>query len=188
MTHISKCIGCGCDDHHVCLEEKTGLPCSWIVVDRDSARGVCSCCTQHLSRWEMGDRSMMMMVARITKDGESLPYYIERNDIGSMPYLLGNNVGDKYAFEWVEMTETAFEALPQFEHCHLAKQWRDKMNSVYRERQKGNVDLAKIHLDEAQKLASRISELGYDAEELASLLDEHEATTTLTRADLEGIK
>ncbi|PXX94707.1 hypothetical protein CR157_21555 [Halomonas sp. LBP4] len=54
---LATCIGCGCDDHHACWDEKAGQPCSWLRVDRDAGQGVCSACTEHTDRWDAGDTS-----------------------------------------------------------------------------------------------------------------------------------
>ncbi|WP_197722866.1 hypothetical protein [Sulfurivermis fontis] len=53
---VATCIGCGCDDMHACWDEITETPCSWIRLDRNSARGVCSACPEHVERWDNGDR------------------------------------------------------------------------------------------------------------------------------------
>ena len=70
---LASCIGCGCDDLHACVDDLG--PCSWIVVDRDAGRGVCSCCESHMERWNAGDRSVLMLVAKITRDGETEPLH-----------------------------------------------------------------------------------------------------------------
>lgn len=80
---LASCIGCGCTDRHACVGDEG--PCSWIVVDYDVGRGVCSCCQSHLARWNDGDRSVLMLVAKVTKDGEAEPFYIEKNAMGSFP-------------------------------------------------------------------------------------------------------
>ncbi len=56
---LASCIGCGCDDLHACVDDLG--PCSWIVVDRDAGRGVCSCCESHMERWNAGDRSVSVL-------------------------------------------------------------------------------------------------------------------------------
>ena len=96
---LASCIGCGCDDLHACVDDLG--PCSWIVVDR----GVCSCCEAHMERWNAGDRSVLMLVAKITRDGETEPYFIEKNGMGSFPYFLEVEAGDKFSLEWVEMSQ-----------------------------------------------------------------------------------
>lgn len=69
-ARLTYCIGCGCHDLEACVGPD-GQPCSWLVktavksrdwaafngVHKDSGRGVCSCCTEHLERWNAGDRS-----------------------------------------------------------------------------------------------------------------------------------
>lgn len=55
MVHVAACIGCGCDDCHACWDEEAGQPCHWVRLDRDSGRGVCSACPDHIGRWDTGD-------------------------------------------------------------------------------------------------------------------------------------
>lgn len=47
---VAQCIGCGCDDLHACPGG-----CSWFRVDYGARRGVCSCCPDHVDRWDAGD-------------------------------------------------------------------------------------------------------------------------------------
>lgn len=63
-TGIATCIGCGCNDLHACWDDAAGNPCSWLVVDRASERGVCSCCADHLERWHQGDQEVAVPVHR----------------------------------------------------------------------------------------------------------------------------
>jgi hypothetical protein len=56
------CIGCGCHDFAACCNDQTGTPCSWLVVDRSTRRGVCSECHEHMSRWRSGDRTVGVSV------------------------------------------------------------------------------------------------------------------------------
>lgn len=63
--NIATCIGCGCDDHHACIEPDSHQPCSWLTVDYDAGRGVCSCCNQHLARWNAGDREVRVNLPTI---------------------------------------------------------------------------------------------------------------------------
>lgn len=51
------CIGCRCDDLHACESDSAGKPCHWLTVDRESGLGVCSECSEYLSRWHAGDRT-----------------------------------------------------------------------------------------------------------------------------------
>ncbi len=53
---IASCIGCACTDRHACHDENAGGPCSWLEVDYEVGRGVCSCCADQLERWNAGDR------------------------------------------------------------------------------------------------------------------------------------
>lgn len=48
---LATCIGCGCDDLHACPGR-----CSWLRVDYEEERGVCSQCPEHEARWDAGDR------------------------------------------------------------------------------------------------------------------------------------
>jgi len=52
---IATCVGCGCDDYHACVDEASFQPCSWLRLDRESLRGVCSQCQQYVARWDNGD-------------------------------------------------------------------------------------------------------------------------------------
>lgn len=52
---VATCIGCGCDDYHACWDDVVAQPCSWLRVDRDAARGVCSTCPEEIERWDSGD-------------------------------------------------------------------------------------------------------------------------------------
>lgn len=61
QSHLSTCIGCGCDDLHACrnpFEDFEDTPCSWIRIDRDAGVGVCSECPEDVARWDAGDRKM----------------------------------------------------------------------------------------------------------------------------------
>lgn len=55
---IATCIGCGCNDRRACRDDKAGQACSWLEVDYDVGRGVCSCCPDQLQRWNSGERSI----------------------------------------------------------------------------------------------------------------------------------
>lgn len=161
---IASCIGCGCDDLHACAGNDG--PCSWIVVDYEVGRGVCSCCEGHLKRWNAGDRSVMMLVARITKEGDTEPYFIEKNDMASFPYLLDAEAGDKFTVEWVEMTEEQFEALPQFEHIRLTKNWLKETNAAIEAEAAGRPDDAAGHQSEANRLVNAVGAMGFDIRDL----------------------
>lgn len=54
---VSHCIGCGCHDFAACVEEATGMPCSWIAVDAVAAVGVCSSCPEAMTPWNQGVRT-----------------------------------------------------------------------------------------------------------------------------------
>ena len=82
-----------------------------------------------MERWNAGDRSVLMLVAKITRDGETEPYFIEKNGMGSFPYFLEVEAGDKFSLEWVEMSQEQFKALPQFEHVRLAEKWLEKVTA-----------------------------------------------------------
>lgn len=40
---VTVCRGCGCDDNHACVDG-AGQPCSWALLDIETASGVCSSC------------------------------------------------------------------------------------------------------------------------------------------------
>ncbi len=164
---LASCIGCGCTDRHACVGDEG--PCSWIVVDYDVGRGVCSCCQSHLARWNAGERSVLMLVAKVTKDGEAEPFYIEKNAMGSFPYFLDVAAGDKFSLEWVEMPQEAFEALPQFEHVRLAGKWLEETNAAVKAEADGRKDESAAHQAEAQRLALAVAELGFDVYDLVDL-------------------
>ena len=54
---LSYCIQCGCHDLAACHDPSSDGPCSWLAVDREQLRGVCSACPDALTRWRTGDRS-----------------------------------------------------------------------------------------------------------------------------------
>ena len=54
---LAVCIGCGCHDYRACYDEAAGCPCSWLSVDYNAGRGVCSVCPDELPRWNAGDRT-----------------------------------------------------------------------------------------------------------------------------------
>jgi hypothetical protein len=53
--NVCVCIGCGCDDENACLDSTTGQGCTWLRRDLQVQLGVCSCCPQHVQRWDAGD-------------------------------------------------------------------------------------------------------------------------------------
>ena len=169
---LASCIGCGCTDQHACVSDDG--PCSWIVVDYDVGRGVCSCCQSNLARWNAGDRSVLMLVAKVTKDGEAEPFFIENNAMGSFPYFLEVKAGDKYSVEWVDMTEEQFESLPQFEHVRLAEKWLQEITAAGEA--DANGEEAAAHQAEANRLSEQVAALGFDvrvlvdAEELSEFI------------------
>ncbi len=57
VTAISYCIGCACHDLKACA-----CGCSWLRVDRDAARGVCSECADDVKRWDAGDRELRVPI------------------------------------------------------------------------------------------------------------------------------
>ena len=107
------CTGCRCSDMHACVDKDTHTPCRWLVVNRKISKGVCSSCVAHLERWNNGDYSYTMLVAKVTKEGKTQSVYIEANDVFSFPTLC-SIVGAKYLVECVAMSDAEFEALPQF--------------------------------------------------------------------------
>lgn len=52
---VATCVGCGCDDQRACWNDEEGQACSWLRVDRNTARGVCSTCPEHIERWDAGN-------------------------------------------------------------------------------------------------------------------------------------
>jgi ParB/RepB/Spo0J family partition protein len=44
---VATCIGCGCTDDHAC---EGG--CSWVRIDRESGKGVCSKCPASIKKWD----------------------------------------------------------------------------------------------------------------------------------------
>jgi hypothetical protein len=55
---MATCIGCGCTDAAACWDPQTEQPCHWTRLDRASGLGVCSCCQDHIARWDAGDRAI----------------------------------------------------------------------------------------------------------------------------------
>lgn len=161
---IATCIGCGCTDRHACVGDDG--PCSWLVVDYAAGVGVCSCCESHMGRWESGDRSVLMMVAKITKVGEDEPYYLEANDMASFAHVFAPEAGDQFTVEWQEMTEAVFEALPQFEHIRLAQRWAKLINQINDAQTKGDFNAADRIAGEAEQLKSMLAGMGYDVLDL----------------------
>lgn len=167
--HIATCIGCGCDDHHACCGNDGA--CYWLTVDYAAGIGVCSCCQEQIARWHAGDRSMTMMVAKIIKMGETEPYYIERGAMDIFPYQLEVRVGDRFTVEWVEMSTTEFQALPQFEHIRLTRQWRDACVAASEADNDGQAETAQSHRDKADRLAAEVAERGYAVQDLLDVVD-----------------
>ena len=52
MSRLAVCIGCGCDDRHACHGG-----CSWLRVDYNEGKGVCSECAEHVAAWDRGCHS-----------------------------------------------------------------------------------------------------------------------------------
>lgn len=156
---IAICIGCGCTDRRACAGDDG--PCSWLVVDYAAGVGVCSCCESHMTRWDAGERSQLMMVAKITKAGEVEPYYLEANDMASFAHIFAPEAGDQFTIEWQEMTGDAFAALPQFEHIRLAQQWAKLINAINAAQCKGDFNEADRISTEAEQLRTTIAGMGY---------------------------
>lgn len=167
---IATCIGCGCDDLHAC-DDISGA-CYWLVVDYVAGKGVCSCCKDHLARWKNGDRSSVMLIAKITRLGESKPYFIERNAIELFPHQFDVKAGDKFTVEWVTMTTEEFEALPQFEHIHLTKTWANEISAISQAKATGDCAAVKHHRNHARRLERRIARLGFDVHDLLDALQD----------------
>lgn len=158
------CIGCGCDDYHACVDEHG--PCSWIVVDYAEGVGVCSCCEPHVARWRAGDRTRRMLVAKIVKEGVAEPYYIERNDMDALPHLLGAVPGERFNLEWIALSVEEFEALPQFEHVRLARQWEAACMAADEAERCGRDAELQTHIAEIARLESEIGQRGFDVRNL----------------------
>lgn len=161
---IATCIGCDCTDQCACVGANG--PCYWLVVDYDAGVGVCSCCQSHMGRWESGDRSIVMMVAKITKSEGDEPYYLEANDMASFAHVFAPEAGDKFTIEWLEMSEAAFEALPQFEHIRLAQRWAKLINQINDAQAKGDFNAADRISDEAEQLRGTVAGMGYNVLDL----------------------
>lgn len=59
---LAHCIECGCHDMAACRDDVTDGPCSWLAVDRQAGKGVCSACPDALDRWKAGDREFAVPV------------------------------------------------------------------------------------------------------------------------------
>lgn len=175
---IATCIGCGCTDTHACVGDDG--PCHWLVVDYATHVGVCSYCEGHLARWSSGDRSVIMMVAKITKVGEDEPYYLEANDMGGFPSMLYPEPGDKFTLEWLEMSQAAFEALPQFEYIRLAQRWAKLVNQICDAQTQGDSNTAAQLTIEAEQLQRTIAAMGYD---VTQLVDDDELPGSFVNCD-----
>lgn|GEM_PF-4096869 len=104
----------------------------------------------------------MMIVAKITGDRLAASYYIERNDMGSFPYFVGDCVGSRYAIEWVRMTVPEFEALPQFAHITLAAKWKHEVESAIKAEQADSAEEARTHRTNADRIAKEVGATGHD--------------------------
>lgn len=68
VSNIATCVGCGCDDLNACMRitldpcRPIREPCHWLRVDRDDGTGVCSCCPDHLARYDAGDHSLRVRI------------------------------------------------------------------------------------------------------------------------------
>lgn len=111
-----------------------------------------------------------MLVAKIVDEKGGEPFYIERNDMGSFPYHLGDKVGSKYSIEWVSMTISDFEALPQFKHFQLAQRWQECMKTL----QVASAHIGKATAtslrEEAAAIEKQIQVMGYDLQVLLDLV------------------
>jgi hypothetical protein len=59
---LAHCIECGCHDLAACHDETTDGPCSWLALDRNAGKGVCSACPAGVTRWNAGDREFAVPV------------------------------------------------------------------------------------------------------------------------------
>ena len=62
-VQIAICIGCGCHDARACVDHASGEVCSWLRVDYEVRRGVCSSCPDHVERWTSGVRTVAQGVS-----------------------------------------------------------------------------------------------------------------------------
>lgn len=160
------CIGCGCNDFHACQTEEG--PCSWLEVDYTMGRGVCSNCEEYLERWNKGDRSLPpMIVAKVTRQGEAEPFYIEQADMLSFPILFGTESGERFLLEWVSMSVEEFEALPQFSHIHEAKKWVEHLCAASDAADAGDKEAQRRHQAEADRIKAALACEEWDVRELA---------------------
>lgn len=51
VVKLATCIGCGCNDLHA-----YSGGCSWLRLDRDAGKGVCSECEDMVDKWDNGVR------------------------------------------------------------------------------------------------------------------------------------
>lgn len=149
------CIGCGCTDHAACQGEEG--PCWWLDVDYRIGRGVCSCCSEHLPRWRAGERERRLLVARIVREGEIEPLFLEAGDLASFSLHLDVAVGDRFSVEWLAMSPAEFEALPQFDHARLAGQWLAECQAAYRAQESGEPAQARKHSAKAARFAAAVA-------------------------------
>lgn len=152
---IATCIGCGCTDYRACQGEEG--PCSWLVVDYNIGRGVCSCCPDQTKRWQAGARERSLLVAKITRDGETESFFLERDDLASFPLHLDVAAGDRFSVEWVEMSPAEFEALPQFDHTRLAGQWLAECHAAHAAEESGEPAQARNHRAKAARFAAALA-------------------------------
>ena len=112
-----------------------------------------------------------MRGAKSTGEGETEPYFIEKNAMGSFPYFLDVEASDKFSVEWVEMTQEQFEALPQFEHVRLAEKWLEEITAAGDAEDEGNAEKASAHQAEADRLAEQVASMGFDVRDLVEAED-----------------
>lgn len=137
-------------------------------MDYKAKMGVCSCCPDQVERWNTSDRVVLnlMIVARITQEGNAEPFFLERNDMGSMPCLLGTETGRRFNVKWVKMPVKEFEALPQFEHVRLAVQWFKELTAAATELKKGHSAQSEIHRLEAERIDAVVTGMGFNVLDL----------------------
>lgn len=70
---VAHCIGCGCSDIHACWDQQIPGPCRWIRLNVKTGHGVCSCCRDHVERFEAGDFSLGFSAAACPACGAHVP-------------------------------------------------------------------------------------------------------------------
>lgn len=64
------------------------------------------------------------------------------------------------------MTQDQFEALPQFAHVHLSKDWLKEMTAADEAETEGRMEDAAGHQAEAKRLEGLVEAMGFDVREI----------------------